>query len=377
MMSGKQWVLVLVVVLTILRSSPGELDACTAIVLKAQDGAVLVGRTMEWGTFDLKSRVVIVPRGHRFTSVTPDGKPGKSWRAKYGAVAIDAIEKDIFMDGINEKGLTVSLLYHPGFAEYQKYDPARASDSLAPIHMLNYLLTSAATVEEARAAIQAVRVVPVVEKAFGSGPAPGHMLVCDRSGKSIVIEYLKGKLKIFDAPLGVLTNAPSYDWHITNLRNYVNLSVTGLPLKKIENLNLKPLGGGAGMIGLPGDHTPVSRFIRAVAWTQTARPLADGPDGIYEVFRILDNFNVPLGASEGHGKLQTAGMRSSTLWTVAYDTKNLVVYYHTQHNRRVRKLELARIDFTRPRGLFRMPLDKERKQDIEDVTPTVLQPSGR
>lgn len=346
-----------------------ELHACTAIVLKAKDGAVLLGRTMEWGTFDLKSRLVIVPRGYRFTSTTPDGKPGKSWRAKYGAVGIDALEKDILMGGINEKGLTVSLLYHAGFAEYQKYDPAKASDSLAPVDMLNYLLTNAATIAEARSAISAVRVVPVIEEAFGAGPAPGHMIVCDPSGKSIVIEYLNGELTIFDAPLGVLTNAPSYDWHVTNLRNYVNLSTTGLPSRKIEDLDFRPLGGGSGMIGLPGDNTPVSRFIRAVAWTQTARPTIDGPDGIYEAFRILDNFNVPLGASEGHGKLDTAGMRSSTIWTVAYDTKNRVLYYHTQHNRRVRKIDLAKIDFSKPTRLVRMPLDKEPKQDVEDVTP--------
>ncbi len=355
--------------ITIFCLLPQNLFACTAIVLKSKDGAVVIGRTMEWGTFDLNSRLVIVPRGYKFTSTTPDGKPGKSWRVKYGAVGIDALKKDILMDGINEKGLTVSLLYHPGFAEYQKYDPTKASDSLAPVDMVNFLLTSAATVAEARDAIRSVRVVPVIEKAFGAGPAPGHMIVTDPSGKSIVIEYLKGNLKIVDAPLGVLTNAPSYEWHTTNLRNYINLSSTGLPSKKLENLNFKPLGGGSGMIGLPGDYTPVSRFIRAVAWTQTARATVDGPDGMTEAFRILDNFNVPLGASEGHGKLKTAGMRSSTLWTVAYDTKNRVMYYHTQHNRRVRKVDLAKIDFTKSSKLIQMPLDKESKQDIEDVTP--------
>ncbi len=347
-----------------------RLSACTAIVLKAKDGTVVLGRTMEWGAFDLKSRLVIVPRGYRFTSTTPDGKPGKSWRATYGAVGMDAIEKDILMDGINEKSLTVSLLYHPGFAEYQKYDPAKASDSLAPVDMLNYLLTSAATVAEARQAIRRVRVVPVIEKAFGAGPAPGHMIVTDPAGNSMVIEYLNGKLWIFDAPLGVLTNAPSYGWHITNLRNYVNLSSTALPAKRIEDLDFKPLGGGSGMIGLPGDFTPVSRFVRAVAWTQTARPTVDGPDAVYETFRILDNFNVPLGASEGHGEVKTEGMRSSTLWTVAYDTKHRVLYYHTQHNRRVRKVDLAKIDFTKPEKLIRMPLDEEPKQDVKDVTPT-------
>ncbi len=81
--------------------------ACTGITLKAKDGSVVYGRTMEWGTFDLKSRLVIVPRGHQFTGSTPDGKPGLIWRANYGVVGLDAVEKEIIADGINEKGLTV------------------------------------------------------------------------------------------------------------------------------------------------------------------------------------------------------------------------------------------------------------------------------
>ena len=108
---------------------------------------------------------------------------------------------------------------------------------------------------------------------------------------------------------------------------------------------------------------------RAVAFSKSARPTKTGDEAVYELFRILDNFNVPLGASEGTGDDKTQGMRSSTLWTSGYDTKNKVMYYHTQHNRRVRKVDLSKIDFDTPRELVRMPLDKEKRQDIEDVTP--------
>jgi len=189
------------------------------------------------------------------------------------------------------------------------------------------------------------------------------------SGKAIVIEYLKGQMTIFDAPLGVITNAPSYDWHETNLRNYINLSPVGLPGKDIGDLNFKPLGGGSGMIGLPGDFTPPSRFVRAVAFSKTARPTPTGGETIYEIFRILDNFNVPLGASEGTGEDKTQGMRSSTIWTSASDTNDKVFYYHTQHNRRVRMVDLKRIDFSSFTDIKRLPLDKVKAQDIEDVTP--------
>lgn len=342
--------------------------ACTGITLKAKDGAVVFGRTMEWGSFDLNSRLVIVPRGYKFTSLLDDHKPGLTWIGKYGVAGIDAVGKDVVVDGMNEKGLQVGLFYHPGTSQYQKLDVAKTGESIAPTDVGTYLLTSCASVEDAREALKKVRVVPVVEPALGI-VADVHFIITEPSGKAIVVEYLRGELTIFDAPLGILTNSPSYDWHETNLRNYVNLSAVAIPDKKIADLNFKPLGGGSGMIGLPGDNTPPSRFVRAVAFTQTARPTASGQETIYELFRILDNFNLPLGSAEGTGEAKTQGMRSSTLWTTAYDTKNKVLYYHTQHNRRVRKVDLNEIDFDASAKLMQLPLDKEKAQDIADVTP--------
>jgi choloylglycine hydrolase len=87
------------------------------------------------------------------------------------------------------------------------------------------------------------------------------------------------------------------------------------------------------------------------------------------MFRMLDNFNLPLGSSEGEGEAKTKGMRSSTIWTTVYDTKNKVLYYHTQHNRRVRTVDMSRIDFGSLREQVKIPLDKVKSQDIEDVTP--------
>jgi len=343
-------------------------QACTGIVLKAQDGAAVYGRTMEWGTFDLGSRVVMVPRGYSFVGQTPDRKPGMAWRAIYGVAGLDAMGRDIIVDGMNEKGLTVGFFYHPGFAEYPKYDPARAAETLSPLDVGLYLLSQCATVAEARAAMAKVRVVSVVEPAIGIAP-PLHYLVTDSGGAAIVIEFAKGEMKIFDAPLRVITNAPGYDWHEINLRNYVNLSPVAIPDKKIGEMDFKPLGGGSGMIGLPGDNTPPSRFIRAVAFTQTARKTATGEETLYELFRILDNFNLPLGAAEGAGNAKAGGMRSSTIWTSGYDTKNRVMYYHTQNNRRVRMVDLKRVDFSLSGEWLRIPMDKQKAQDIEDVTP--------
>ena len=125
------------------------------------------------------------------------------------------------------------------------------------------------------------------------------------------------------------------------------------------------------MIGLPGDFTPPSRFVRAVAWTQTARPLPNPDEAVYEVFRILDNFNLPLGSAEGpddeHG--DSEGMRSSTIWTTAWDLPGKTLYFHTQHSRRVRMVDLKRIDFSGEK-IRRAKLDESREQDIKDITPS-------
>lgn len=349
-------------------------DACTGVTLKSQDGATVFGRTMEWGSFDLQSRIVITPREHQFSGQTPDGKSGLNWKVKYGFVGLDApaMGAGLILDGMNEKGLVVNGFYLPGFTEYQAYDPAKSSMSIGPGDVIPYLLSTTATVDEAKAALANVRVTPVTAPSLGFAP-PAHYIVTEPGGKAVVIEYIKGELTIFDAPLGVITNAPNYDWHMTNLKNYINLSHVALPTKKIEDMDFAPLGAGSGMIGLPGDNTPPSRFVRAVAFSQTARPTQTGSETVYEMFRILDNFNLPLGSAEGAGEGKGESkelMRSSTIWTTVYDTKSKELYYHTQHNRRVRSVDMSKIDFDSLHEQILIPLDRVKAEDIEEVTPS-------
>lgn len=343
------------------------LDGCTGLTLKAKDGAVVFGRTQEWGTFDLRSRVVIIPRKFDLQSPSPDGKNGLAWTTKYGAVGLDVVEKNYLIDGMNEKGLCVNLFYHEGFAEYPKYDTANATRTLDILAVCPFLLTTCATTVDARKALADVVICGSVVKEIGGVP-PLHMIVTDRTGTAFVLEFTNGVTTIHDAPLGVVTNGPNYDWHIANLLNYTNLD-TPLPERKVEDLKSLKFGGGHRLFGLPGDLSSPSRFLRAAAYSGTARETVDGRETMYELFRILDNFNLSVGASaEGSGKSNPEGMRSSTIWTTVYDTKNLMLYYHTMHNRRVRQIEFKRLDFDAV-DILRLPLDREKSQDIDDVTP--------
>lgn len=353
--------------LTFLVALPAA-DACTGIRLTAQDGAVVFGRTQEWGTFDLKSRVAIIPRGYALQTTMPDGKKGLGWTTKYGTVGLDALEKDVLIDGMNEKGLTVSLFYMEGFTKYEPYDPTAAADSIPILALAPYLLSTSATIDEVRDILAKIKVVGAQEDAIGGVP-PLHLMINDASGNSIVVEFVNGVTTVYDAPLGVVTNGPNYDWQITNLLNYSNVDVP-LPHRTITDMKSMHFGAGSRLYGLPGDLTSPSRFLRAAAYVSTARQTSDGKETMYEVFRILDNFNLTVGtaAAEGGGEVNQKGMRSSTIWTTAYDTKNLILYYHTQHNRRVREVDLKRLNFDAA-NIVRLPLDREKSQDIEDMTP--------
>jgi choloylglycine hydrolase len=139
------------------------------------------------------------------------------------------------------------------------------------------MLSSFSTVEEVRAGLADVRVVNVEDARFGGAALPFHWKVQDETGASLIIEITNGgEVEVYDGFLGVITNSPGYDWHLTNLRNYLGLSpVAALPVE-IGGEVFSPFGAGAGLRGLPGDFTPPSRFVRAVALTASARPLQTG-----------------------------------------------------------------------------------------------------
>ncbi len=346
-----------------------QANACTGIQLTAKNGDIVYARTMEWGPFDLHSRIAIIPRGYEFTSITPDGENGKKFKAKYGFVGLDILYQNYIADGMNEKGLTMGMFYHPGCAEYAPYDANNAENSVAAQQFCNFILSQFSTVQEVIDGIENIDIIGIVEKSLGI-VADCHWKVTDASGRVIVIECTNNKTKIYDAPLGVITNAPNYDWHLTNIRNYINMSMFSVPAKELSGLKFSATGVGSGFLGLPGDYTPPSRFIRAVAWTQAARSVPDGEEGIYEAFRILDSFQLPATPAIEGAPESKEFMRSATQWTTAWNLAEKTLNYHTQDNRRVRQIKLTDIDFAKMgKDIVIIPLEKNKEEDVLDVTP--------
>jgi len=352
-----------------LAAAPGA--ACTGITLKAADGAVVVSRTVEWALSDARhDSLVLFPRAHAFTGQTPDGYNGLSWKGRYGFVSLRAYDQDYGPDGLNEAGLYVGMYYFPGFADFAPYDKAQASRSLSVGDLMRWMLSSFKTVDEVRNALSQVRVVNVDDPRFGGAALPFHWKIADPSGASLVIEIVQGgQVKLHETVLGVITNSPAYDWHVTNLRNYLGLRQGPMPSVQLDRVTLSPLGAGSGLLGLPGDFTPPSRFVRAAAFTASVRPLATAEDAVGESFRILDSFNIPLG-SLAPGAEQARDIPGATQITTAADLKNRVLYFHTMANRQVQKLDLRQIDFaTIPQQV--LDSGTSRRQAVREITGDV------
>lgn len=348
--------------------------ACTGISLTSVQGDAIVGRTVEWALSDASHyRIGLFPRGRAQVGLTPEGQNGLRWTSRYGFLSMTAYGQDYGPDGMNEAGLYVGMYYLPGFADYAPFDPAQAGRSMSVGDFMQWMLGNFATVAELRTGLEAVargelRVVNVEDPRFGGAPLPFHWKIADPSGESLVIEIVEGgTLKVYDAFLGVITNAPTYDWHLTNLRNYIGLSPAPRAPLTVDDLALSPLGSGSGMMGLPGDFTPPSRFVRAAALTASARPLADAGDAVFEAFRILDSFNIPLGATLPADALP-GDITGATQITSVADLGGRKYYYHTMFNRAVRMIDLAKIDFG---AIEAQILDDEtgRGQTIRELRP--------
>jgi len=314
--------------------------ACTGISLKATDGAAIRGRTLEFG-FPLQSNVIVVPAGKEFTATLPDGGKGLSYKTRYGIVGANAFNEVVIIDGLNDQGLSIGLFYFPGYAQYAEATAENASKALAPQDFGMLVLGNFATVDEVKKAVEDIVMVPTPMPGLGSAkgmPADVHFFVQDKSGKSIAIEPIDGKVKVTDAPIGVMTNAPTYDWHMTNLDNYINLNAKDIQDEKLGPVTLSALGSGTGMLGLPGDFTPPSRFVRAAMFSQAATPNADAEDAVFSAFHILNQFNIPKGsvinASVGGAQPEI------TEWTAVSDLQNLRWYFRTFQDQSIRVVDL-------------------------------------
>ena len=344
-----------------LAAIPYEGDACTGIALTAKDGSRVVARTTEWGGSVLNSSYVVVPRGHRHVSFTPDGADGLTFTARYGYVGICTDQPQFVVEGMNETGLSAGLFFFPNYGGYVDYNPDNRENTLADMQFVSWVLASFSGIDEMKEAFSKIDIV-----SLDSRIGTVHWRISEPGGRMVVLECIDGRPVFYENSLGVLTNSPDFDWQMKNLNNYVNLYTGNVQPQELNGgVTLSQFGAGAGFLGIPGDATPPSRFVRAALY-QNATPQAQtGEETVMQCFQILESFNIPIGLE--HKKTDIPeGLPSATQWTVASDQSALRFYYRTAWNTTVRCIDLKSIDFGKVR--FRtMPLDKVKEQPVEMI----------
>lgn len=342
-------------------------EACTAFQIKAQDGTVVYGRSLEFG-FPLNSDVLIVPRGAAFTGTAPGPEPGLKWSTKYGYVGMNqSLYPTTVSDGMNEKGVVVGCLYLPGYAKYQPSDNTKTDKTLSVWELTGYLLGTCATLDEVKTALDKVLVAEQPVPAMQNFILPLHFYISDQSGAAIVVEYVGGEKRVYDNPLGILTNSPPFDWQMINLGTYVNLSPVNVPAMQLSNLTIRNYGQGSGALGIPGDYTPPSRFVRAALYSQWAIPATTGPEAVCLGFHILNTFDIFEGVvRDAKSTLPGATGYDKTEWVIVHDKTNLKTYFRSYNSQKIQMVDLKKLDFSKP-GFKIVPIVK--KFEIEDSTP--------
>lgn len=336
-------------------------SACTGITLQTTAGHPVAARTIEWAGNDLNSRYTIVPRGYSQRSMVPGGKKeGKRFTARYGYVGLAVEQAEFVVEGINEAGLSAGLFYFPGYGTYETYNPDTREETVSDLQLVSWMLSNFKRIDEVMNALTKIHIVTVDPRG-----STVHWRVTEESGRQVVIEIVDKEVRIYENKIGVLTNSPGFEWHLTNLNNYVNLFAGPISERKVGILSLKAFGGGGGMLGIPGDMTPPSRFVRAAFFQATAPKMDTAEKTVTQAFHILNNFDIPTGIQFAEGQ-EVPDIPSATQWTVATDIAGRRIYYRTMHNSTIRCFDLKAINFGKVKYQSE-PLDKVKEQPIEMV----------
>jgi len=336
--------------------------ACTDFVLKAEDGTIINARTNEFG-IPANSNLVFEPSGKDFVSSAPGGQKGLSWKSRYNFVALNGMglgEK--FVDGMNEAGLSVGLLL---FIESKYETVDKPENALSNLDLVSWILGNFATVDELKKELPNVRVwlesIPNLNTAL-----PLHAAVHDASGNNLVIEFINGEKKLYDNPVGVMTNMPEFPWQITNLRTYVNLNPMNAEAKNFSGLTIKPFGQGSGWLGFPADWTPPSRFVRIAQMVNTVYPAKNSKEALSLATHIINNVDIPLGVIR-EKQADGSVVCELTQWTVFKDLTNKIIYFKTYDNSNLRFIDLKKLSDSKSGSkILTIPVSKG--QDPQDLT---------
>lgn len=231
----------------------------------------------------------------------------------------------LYYDATNEKGLSMAALNFPGNAVYHSIEADR--DNIAPFEFIPWILCQCATLQEAKALLGRVN---LVNEPFNAElPAsPLHWFLADRSG-AITIEPMNEGLRIYENPVGVMTNNPPFDYHMHNLKNYLNLTSNEPENRFAPTVDLTPYSRGMGAIGLPGDLSSSSRFIKAAFTKLNSRSQDSESASISQFFHVLGS------VAQQEGCVQVGDHYEKTVYASCCNTDDGIYYYTTYENSQI------------------------------------------
>ncbi|WP_044011237.1 choloylglycine hydrolase family protein [Paucilactobacillus wasatchensis] len=281
---------------------------CTSVMYQNANGKWFLARTMDFA-FELGGRPVVISRDFHFNSDAAQN--GFDTKLGFTGAGRD-LNGYILVDGVNEAGVGAATLYFDGLAKF-----ATAADinklNLAPHEVVNWILGNVTSVADLKGKINHLNIMAVANELFQM-IVPLHWIVSDKTGACVVLEQDETGMHVFDDPVKVMTNSPDFNWHLQNLNNYVQLKPTSHSAKTYGEFHSDAYGLGTGALGLPGDYTSVSRFIRAAFMRENTTKAKTTAGSINAVSHILSSVEIPKGVKSdnegGFGYTQYRGYMS-------------------------------------------------------------------
>ena len=299
---------------------------CTCINFKTKDN--YFGRTLDL-EYKKKEKVIITPRSYEFRL-----KNGNTINIKYSIIGMATVINNypLYAEATNEKGLSIAGLYFPQNAYF--FDEENSKLNLAPYELIPYFLGMYSTVEEIGKVISNLNItnMPFEEN---MPIADLHWMISD-GNKCIVVEQKKDGIKIYDNPVGVLTNNPSFDYHLMNINNYSNLTPYYEESKFSNKINLQQYSQAMGAIGLPGDNSSTSRFIRAAFNKLNSRCKDDEESSVTQFFHILDSVTMVQGTT-----ITKENKSDITTYACCINTTKGIYYYKTYTNSQITAIKMT------------------------------------
>ena len=318
----------LFLLLIITKSIDTEVFMCTAICYRSN--ASYFGRNL-----DLDRRygesVVITPR--KYEIKTRCEEPIKSHYAMIGmATVVD--DYPLYYEATNERGLSMAGLNFPENAVYRRFSMEK--DNVAPFELIPWILARCACVDEAKARLENINLVNTnfSEQLLLS---PLHWMISDKK-RSIVAEPLKDGLKIYDDPFEVLTNNPPFEYHLINASNYMGLSTGHATSQFEESIPVKNYSLGLGALGLPGDFSSASRFIRAFFVKENSVSEQNENSNVNQFFHILNSVAMPKGCVQADERFEY------TQYSCCCNADTGIYYYTTYDNLEIRAINMQDVD---------------------------------